>query len=266
MDKQQKQHTIDNEKKWKHFLSSIKRVHDVHSNNVCISTKISTKCLANTFATKLLERKGGIIEISGSKDTIETYKHLNVEEPQTKPQNVTVYDRSQIGMSRADTWPKEKSKYTAEPINISGIESARRQLNFETTNTKDVDSSDEEMSPSILETSPSAFHRKSKPRYDIPSDLDSSPRKRVKIEKELSADITMEHTTETVIKGAQEEYENGKEAEDTASNTTYILTDNISSNVENFETNRKIFLSSIKSEIDNPCTETVLETDTPDFT
>lgn len=96
--------------------------------------------------------------------------------------------------------------------------------------------------------------------------MDSSPRKKVKIEKELSADITMEHRTETVIKGAQEEYENGKEAEDTASDTTYILTDNISSNVENCETNRKVYLSSIKSDIDKPCTETVLETDTPDFT
>ncbi|CAC5400098.1 unnamed protein product [Mytilus coruscus] len=268
MDNQQKQRTIENEKKWKHFLSSIKRVQNVQSNNVCISTKNNTKCLANIFATKLLENKGGIIEISGCKDTMETYKHLNVKELPTKPRNVVFYDGSQMGMSRADTWPKERSKNT-EPINVFGIESARRQLSFEPTKTRVSDFSDEERSPSILETMPSAFHRKSKPRYDIPSDIDSSPRKKVKIEKELSADKTMEHITETVTRsliGVQEEYENGKEAEDTASDTTDILTYNISINVGNFETNRKVDQSSIKSDIDKSCIETLRETDTPDFT
>ncbi|CAC5426277.1 unnamed protein product [Mytilus coruscus] len=244
MDKQQKQRTIENEKKWKHFLSSVKRVHNVQSNNVCISTKNNTKCLANIFANKLLERKGGIIEISGSKDTMQIYKHLNVEEPQTKRQNMAFYDGSQMGMSRADTWPKERYKYTE--INISGIESARRQLNFETTKTIVCDSSDEEMSPSILETIPSekfGYHWKSHPRYDIPNDKDLSPSKKIKFGKELFADSTTESQTEQATGSLKK------------------------SEVVNVEINRKIDRvanpTSIKSDIDNSYREPVRKIEKP---
>ncbi|CAC5426276.1 unnamed protein product [Mytilus coruscus] len=275
MDKQQKQRTIENEKKWKHFLSSVKRVHNVQSNNVCISTKNNTKCLANIFANKLLERKGGIIEISGSKDTMQIYKHLNVEEPQTKRQNMAFYDGSQMGMSRADTWPKERYKYT-EPINISGIESARRQLNFETTKTIVCDSSDEEMSPSILETIPSekfGYHWKSHPRYDIPNDKDLSPSKKIKFGKELFADSTTESQTEQAtgsLKEVQEKYEKEKEAAEADNNApgaTAMSADNIFSEVVNVEINRKIDRvanpTSIKSDIDNSYREPVRKIEKP---
>ncbi|CAG2205302.1 unnamed protein product [Mytilus edulis] len=271
MDKQQKQRTIENEKKWKHFLSSIKRVHNFQTNNVCINSKINTKCLANEFANKLLKKKGGFIEISGSKNTMETYKHFNVKEPQTQPHNIDFNDRNQVGMSRADTWPKERSKYI-EPYNISDTDSARRQLSFETTKTIVCDSSDEEMSPNILKPIPSeklGYHWKSQPRFDIPNEIDLSPSKKIKFEKELFADKTMESRTEQATgssKEVQEKYEQEEEAtltelDNNEPGATSMSEDNMSSHVGNVKIIRKIDIVtnpiSIKSDIDNSYRDTV---------
>ncbi|XP_063418226.1 uncharacterized protein LOC134701008 [Mytilus trossulus] len=269
MDKQQKQRTFENEKKWKHFLSSIKRVHNFQTNNVCLNSKINTKCLANEFANKLLKKKGGFIEISGSKNTMEAYEHFNVKESKTQPHNMDFNDRDQVGMSRADTWPKERSKYI-EPYNISDTDSACRKLSFETTNTIVCESSDEEMSPSILKPIPSekfGYHWKSQPRFDILNEIDLSPSKKIKFEKELFADKTMESRTEQATgssKEVHEKYEQEKEATKLDNNepgTISMSQDNVSSHVGNVKINRKIDIvtnpTSMKSDIDNSYRDTV---------
>ncbi|CAG2196697.1 unnamed protein product [Mytilus edulis] len=180
---------------------------------------------------------------------METYKHFNVKEPQTQPHNMDFNDRNQVGMSRADTWPKERSKYI-EPYNISDTDSARRQLSFETTKTIVCDSSDEEMSPSILKPIPSeklGYHWKSQPRFDIPNEIDLSPSKKIKFEKELFADKTMESRTEQATgssKEVQEKYEQEKEAtltelDNNEPGATSMSEDNMSSHGYSPE-NRKV--------------------------
>ncbi|CAG2205305.1 unnamed protein product [Mytilus edulis] len=224
--------------------------------------KNNTKCLANTFATKLLEKKGGIIEIRGSKDTMATYEHLNIEESKSKPQNLAFYDGSHFSMSRADTWPKDRSKFT-EPYDISDIDSACRRLSFDTTKTIVCESSDEEILSEKF-----GFHWKSQPRFDIQNEIDLSPSKKIKFEKELNADKTIEteqNQQPEVQKEVQEKYEKEKEATAVDNNepsTTSMSEDNISSHVGNVIINRKIDIvtnpTSIKSDIiDNSYRDTV---------
>ncbi|VDI07540.1 Hypothetical predicted protein, partial [Mytilus galloprovincialis] len=188
---------------------------------------------------------------------METYQHFNVKEPQTQPHNMDFNDGNQVGMSRADTWPKERSKYI-EPYNISDIDSARRQLSFETTKTLVCNSSNEEMSSSILKPIPSekfGYHWKSQPRFDIPNEIDLSPNKTTKSRTEQPAGSSKE---------VQEKYEKEKEATEFDNNepgATSMSEDNMSSLVGNVKINRKIDIvtnpTSIKSNIDNSYRDTV---------
>jgi hypothetical protein len=95
---------LENKKKWKYFLSSIKSFKTLPTNNLKINTKSKSKCLASEFANTLLEKKGGNVVFTGNQENLDLYKDTassKHQPPQVKTENCPTYkDKSTANIDK----------------------------------------------------------------------------------------------------------------------------------------------------------------------